>query len=268
MDRPRFAHLHVHTGYSLLDGACHVGELIARTKELGMEHIAITDHGNMFGVIHFYQECKKQGIHPVIGCEVYVAPTSRFDKEKSEEHNKYNHLILLAENNTGYKNLMKLVTLGYTEGFYSKPRVDYELLEKYHEGLICCSACIAGIIPMYLIRGLYDEAKAEAERFERIFGHGSFFLELQEHGIPDQRTVNQGLMRLHAELGIDLVATNDVHYIYEEDAEAHDVLICVQTRKLVTDVDRMRYEPRQFFLKAPSRWPRLLPMHRKRLKTP
>ena len=252
MEKLRFAHLHVHTGYSLLDGACHVGELIARTKELGMEHIAITDHGNMFGVIHFYQECKKQGIHPVIGCEVYVAPTSRFDKEKSEEHNKYNHLILLAENNTGYKNLMKLVTLGYTEGFYSKPRVDYELLERYHEGLICCSACIAGIIPMYLIRGLYDEAKAEAERFERIFGHGNFFLELQEHGIPDQRTVNQGLMRLHAELGIDLVATNDVHYIYEEDAEAHDVLICVQTRKLVTDVDRMRYEPRQFFLKSPE----------------
>ncbi|MBO6107853.1 MAG: DNA polymerase III subunit alpha, partial [Eubacterium sp.] len=247
-----FAHLHAHTGYSMLDGACNVEELVRRTAELGMKHLAITDHGNMFGVIHFYNACISAGVHPVIGCEVYVAPTTRFDKEKSEEHERYNHLILLCENNTGYKNLMKLVTLGYTEGYYYKPRIDYELMEKYHEGLICCSACIAGIIPMYLRRGLYEEAKAEALRFERIFGRGNFFLELQDHGMPEQKTVNQGLMRLHAELGIELIATNDVHYINEEDAEAHDALICVQTGKLVTDTDRMRYEPRQFFLKSPE----------------
>ena len=247
-----FAHLHVHTGYSLLDGACKVDELVARTKELGMRHLAITDHGNMYGVIHFYKECRKQGIHPVIGCEVYVAPTSRFDKEASEEHGRYNHLILLAETDEGYRNLMKLVTLGFTEGFYSRPRIDYELMEKYHEGLICCSACLAGIIPMYLRRNLYEEAKAEALRFEKIFGHGNFFLELQDHGMPEQAGVNQGLLRLHEELGIDLIVTNDVHYIREEDAEAHDVLICMQTRKLVTDTDRMRYEPRQFFLKSPE----------------
>ncbi len=247
-----FVHLHVHTGYSLLDGACRVTELVSRTAELGMKHLAITDHGNMFGAIHFYRECLNQGIHPIIGCEVYVAPTSRFDKEKSEEHGRYNHLILLAENNTGYKNLMKLVTLGYTEGFYSKPRIDYELMERYHEGLICCSACLAGIIPMYLKRDLYEEAKTEALRFLDIFGKDNFFLELQDHGMADQKMVNQGLMRLHNELGIDLIATNDVHYILEEDAEAHDVLICVQTRKQVTDTDRMKYEPRQFFLKSPE----------------
>ena len=254
-----FVHLHVHTGYSLLDGACRVSELVSRTRELGMKHLAITDHGNMFGVIHFYLECQKQGIHPIIGCEVYVAPTSRFDKEKSEDHTRYNHLILLAENNTGYKNLMKLVTLGYTEGFYSKPRIDYELMEKCHEGLICCSACLAGIIPSLLRRDLYEEAKEEALRFERIFGHGNFFLELQDHGMPEQKMVNQGLMRLHQELGIDLIATNDVHYILEEDAEAHDVLICVQTRKLVTDTDRMKYEPRQFFLKSPEQMASVFP---------
>ncbi|MBR6230283.1 MAG: DNA polymerase III subunit alpha, partial [Eubacterium sp.] len=256
-----FVHLHVHTGYSLLDGACRVGELVSRTRELGMHHLAITDHGNMFGVIHFYQECKKQGIHPIIGCEVYVAPKgySRFDKEKSDDQSRYNHLILLAENNTGYKNLMKLVTLGFTEGFYSKPRIDYELMEKYHEGLICCSACLAGIIPTLLRRDLYEEAKEEALRFDRIFGHGNFFLELQDHGMPEQKTVNQGLIRLNQELGIDLIATNDVHYILEEDAEAHDVLICVQTRKLVTDVDRMKYEPRQFFLKSPEQMAAIFP---------
>ncbi len=254
-----FVHLHVHTGYSLLDGACQVGSLVARTKELGMKHLAITDHGNMYGVIHFYNECISQGIHPIIGCEVYVAPTSRFDKEASDEHGKYNHLILLAENNTGYRNLMRLVTLGFTEGFYSKPRIDYELMERYHEGLICTSACLAGIIPMYLRRGLYEEAKEEALRFLRIFGRDNFFLELQDHGMPEQSNVNQGLMRLHNELGIELIATNDVHYINEEDAQAHDVLICVQTRKNVTDTDRMRYEPRQFFLKSPEQMAKLFP---------
>ena len=241
-----FAHLHVHTEYSLLDGAARIPELVARAKELGMTHLAITDHGNMYGVINFYRECKKQGVHPIIGCEVYVAPGSRFEKEVNQDEKRYNHLILLAENNTGYQNLMKLVSKGFTEGFYYKPRIDYELMEKYHEGIICCSACIAGIIPMYLNKGLYEEAKKEAQRFEKIFGKGNFFLELQDHGLPEQKGVNQGLMRLHKDLGIDLIATNDVHYVMDTDVEAHDILLCIQTGKKVADTDRMRYEGGQF----------------------
>ncbi|MCR4605613.1 MAG: DNA polymerase III subunit alpha [Eubacterium sp.] len=254
-----FAHLHVHTEYSLLDGASRIPELVARTKELGMSHLAITDHGNMYGVINFYRECKNAGIHPIIGCEVYVAPGSRFDKDLNQDEQRYNHLILLAENNTGYQNLMKLVSKGYTEGFYYKPRVDYELLEKYNEGLICCSACLAGIIPMYLNKGLYEEAKEEAIRFEKIFGKGNFFLELQDHGMPEQRTVNQGLMRLHKDLGIDLIATNDVHYIMDTDVEPHDILLCIQTGKKVSDTDRMKYEGGQFFLKSPEQMAALFP---------
>ena len=254
-----FAHLHVHTEYSLLDGAARIPELVARAKELGMTHLAITDHGNMYGVINFYRECKKQGVHPIIGCEVYVAPGSRFEKEVNQDEKRYNHLILLAENNTGYQNLMKLVSKGFTEGFYYKPRIDYELMEKYHEGIICCSACIAGIIPMYLNKGLYEEAKKEAQRFEKIFGKGNFFLELQDHGLPEQKGVNQGLMRLHKDLDIDLIATNDVHYVMDTDVEAHDILLCIQTGKKVADTDRMRYEGGQFFLKSPEQMAELFP---------
>ena len=254
-----FAHLHVHTEYSLLDGASRIPELVSRAKELGMSHLAITDHGNMYGVINFYRECKKVGIHPVIGCEVYVAPGSRYDKEAGQDDKKYNHLILLAENNQGYANLMKLVSKGFTEGFYYKPRVDYELLERYHEGLICCSACLAGIIPMYLKSDLYDEAKAEAQRFVDIFGKNNFFLELQDHGMPEQRKVNQGLMRLHSDLGIEMVATNDVHYVLDTDVEPHDILLCIQTGKKVTDTDRMKYEGGQYYLKSPEEMASLFP---------
>ena len=223
-----FAHLHVHTEYSLLDGSNKIKEYVKRIKELGMTAGAITDHGVMFGVIDFYKEAKAAGINPVLGCEVYVAPNSRFDREMSHGEDRYYHLVLLAENNQGYQNLMKIVSKGFVEGYYYKPRVDMELLEQYHEGLIALSACLAGEVQRYLVRGLYDEAKKTAQRYEACFGKGNYFLELQDHGIPDQKTVNAGLMRLSQELGIELVATNDVHYTYAEDWEAHDILLCLQ----------------------------------------
>lgn len=254
-----FAHLHVHTEYSLLDGSCKIPELILRAKELGMKHLAITDHGNMYGVIDFYRAAREAGINPVIGCEVYVAPDSRLDREISKGEERYNHLVLLAENNQGYANLMKLVSLGFTEGFYYKPRVDYELLEKYHEGLIALSACLAGIVAMNLRRGLYDKAKEEAIRLAEIFGRENFYLELQDHGIADQQTVNQGLLRMSKETGLKLVATNDVHYIMAADAEAHDILLCIQTKKLLKDKDRMRYEGGQYFLKSEEEMLSLFP---------
>ena len=245
-----FTHLHVHTEYSLLDGSCKIKELVQRAGDLGMKHLAITDHGNMYGVIDFYRAAKDAGINPVIGCEVYVAPGSRHDRELSQGEERYNHLVLLAENNTGYANLMKIVSLGFTEGFYYKPRVDYEVLEQYHEGIIALSACLAGIVATYLRRGMYDTARKEALRLSEIFGEEHFYLELQDHGIADQQTVNQGLLRLHQETGLPLVATNDVHYITAEDAEPHDILLCIQTKKLVSDEDRMRYEGGQYFLKS------------------
>ncbi|MCI8337498.1 MAG: DNA polymerase III subunit alpha [Lachnospiraceae bacterium] len=254
-----FTHLHVHTEYSLLDGSCKIEELLQRAEDLGMKHLAITDHGNMYGVIDFYRAAKKRGINPVIGCEVYVAPGSRHDREVSKGDERYNHLVLLAENNTGYANLMKIVSLGFTEGFYYKPRVDYEVLEQYHEGLIALSACLAGVVAMYLRRGMYDTAKKEALRLSEIFGEEHFYLELQDHGIPDQQTVNQGLLRLHQETGLPLVATNDVHYITAEDAEPHDILLCIQTKKLVKDEDRMRYEGGQYFLKSEEEMRSLFP---------
>lgn len=235
-----FTHLHVHTEYSLLDGSNKIKELIARVKELGMDSVAITDHGVMYGVIDFYREAKKNGIHPVLGCEVYVAPGSRFDKES--KGGRYHHLVLLAENDTGYHNLMKIVSRGFTEGFYYKPRIDKALLREYHEGIIALSACLAGEIPDYIEKGLYDEAKKAALEMEEIMGKDNFFLELQDHGIPMQRTVNQALLRLSQETGIELVATNDIHYTYAEDAEPHDLLLCIQTGKKVADEDRMRYE--------------------------
>lgn len=247
-----FTHLHLHTGYSLLDGSSKIPELVRRIKELGMDACAITDHGVMYGVIEFYKACKAEGIKPIIGCEVYVAPGSRFEKGKEKSAERYNHLILLAENDTGHKNLMKLVSRGFTEGFYYKPRVDYELLSEYHEGIIASSACLAGIVPTKLRNGDYEGAKEEAMRLQEIFGENNFFLELQDHGLSEQKFVNQGLMRISSETGIPLVATNDCHYLYKEDAEAHDVLICIQTQKNVYDEDRMKYEGGQFYVKSPE----------------
>ena len=213
-----FTHLHVHTEYSLLDGSNKIKEYVARVKGLGMDSAAITDHGVMFGVIDFYKEAKKAGINPILGCEVYVAPGSRFDKEASGGDDRYHHLVLLAENNQGYANLMKIVSKGFVEGFYYKPRVDIEVLREYHEGIIALSACLAGEVQRYLVRGMYEEACRAAKRYEEIFGKGNFFLELQDHGIPEQKMVNQQLLRMSQELSIDLVATNDVHYTYESDA--------------------------------------------------
>ena len=246
-----FIHLHVHTQFSLLDGSSRIPELISQAKDYGMDSLAITDHGAMYGVIDFYKEAKKQGIKPIIGCEVYVAPGSRFDKEKNvRDDSRYYHLILLAEDNEGYQNLMKIVSLGYIEGFYYKPRVDVELLEKYHKGLIASSACLAGEVARYLAAGMYEEAKKTALKYEGIFGKGNYFLELQDHGIDTQRTVNAGLIRLSQETGIELIASNDVHYTFKEDAEAHDILLCIQTAKKVQDTDRMRYDGGQYYLKS------------------
>ena len=261
-----FTHLHVHTEYSLLDGASKIKELVARAKELGMDSLAITDHGVMYGVIDFYRAAKAEGIKPIIGCEIYVSPGSRFDRELSKGDDRYNHLVLLAENDKGYHNLMKIVSKGFTEGFYYKPRVDYEVLEQYHEGIIATSACLAGAVASRLARGMYDEAKEEALKLQSIFGENNFFLELQDHGIDIQKTVNQGIMRLHAETGIPLVATNDSHYTYAEDEEAHDILLCIQTRKTVEDEDRMRYEGGQFYLKSPEEMVTFFPISNSKAK--
>ena len=246
-----FTHLHVHTEYSLLDGSCKIKELIDRAKELGMQSLAITDHGVMYGVIDFYKAAVNAGIKPIIGCEVYVAPESRFDREAGGQgDDRYYHLVLLAENDTGYHNLMKIVSRGFTEGYYYKPRVDKELLEKYHEGIIALSACLAGEVARNVTRGLYEDAKKAALSYEKIFGKGNFFLELQDHGISAQATVNQALLRMSEETGIELVATNDIHYINAEDAEPHDVLLCIQTGKKVNDENRMRYTGGQYYLKS------------------
>ena len=254
-----FTHLHVHTEYSLLDGSCKIKELAARAKELGMDSMAITDHGAMYGVIDFYRAAKEVGIKPIIGCEVYVSPGSRFDRETASGEDRYYHLVLLAENDQGYHNLMKIVSKGYVEGFYYKPRVDYEVLETFHEGVIALSACLAGEVQRYLGRGMYEEACRSALHYETIFGKGNFFLELQDHGIPMQKTVNQGLLRMSRELGIDLVATNDIHYILAEDAVPHDILLCIQTGKRVTDENRMRYEGGQYYCKSEEEMRALFP---------
>lgn len=253
-----FTHLHVHTEYSLLDGSNKIKELIARVKELGMDSVAITDHGVMYGVIDFYKEAKKNGIRPIIGCEVYVAPGSLFDKEGRDD-NRYHHLVLLAENDLGYHNLMKIVSRGFTEGFYYKPRVDKELLRQYHEGIIALSACLAGEVQSYITKGFYGEAVKAARSLEDIFGKGNFFLELQDHGIPAQRLVNQSLMRMSKETGIPLVATNDIHYTYAQDAQAHDILLCIQTGKKVSDENRMRYEGGQYYVKSEEEMRQLFP---------
>ncbi len=254
-----FAHLHVHTEYSLLDGSNKIKEYVARVKELGMDSAAITDHGVMYGVIDFYRAARAEGIRPVLGCEVYVAPGSRFDKEAGAGEDRYYHLVLLAENNQGYANLMKIVSKGFVEGFYYRPRVDREVLKEHHEGIIALSACLAGEVQRYLARGLYEEGKEAALRYEQIFGKNNFFLELQDHGIPEQKMVNQQLLRMSRETGIELVATNDVHYTYAEDAASHDILLCIQTGKKLADEDRMRYEGGQYYVKSPEEMAALFP---------
>ena len=264
-----FTHLHVHTEYSLLDGSSKIKELVHRAKELGMDSLAITDHGVMYGAIEFYKAALAEGINPILGCEVYVAPGSRFDREAAkgaEDDSRYHHLVLLAENDEGYQNLVKIVSKGFTEGFYYTPRVDYEVLRTYSKGVIALSACLAGVVPYFLRRGLYEEAKKEALILQDIFGKGNFFLELQDHGIPEQQTVNTGLLRMSKELSIDLVATNDVHYIYDTDAEAHDILLCIQTGKKVADEDRMRYEGGQYYLKSAEEMAELFPYAREAIE--
>ena len=258
---PQFVHLHVHTEYSLLDGSNKIKEYVKRAAQLGMDSAAITDHGVMYGVIDFYKAAKAAGIKPILGCEVYVAPGSRFDREagRGDNEDRYYHLILLAENNKGYANLMKIVSAGFVDGFYYRPRVDREILEKYHEGIIATSACLAGEVQKLLTRGFYEEAKEAALWHEKTFGKGNYFLELQDHGIPAQRMINPQLVRMSQETGIGLVATNDVHYTYAEDADAHDILLCVQTGKTVNDEDRMRYEGGQYYLKTPEEMAALFP---------
>ena len=254
-----FTHLHVHTEYSLLDGSNKIKEYVDRVKALGMDSAAITDHGVMYGVIDFYRAARAAGINPILGCEVYVAPGSRFDREAGSGDDRYYHLVLLAENNQGYSNLVKIVSKGFVEGFYYKPRVDLSLLEKYHEGIIALSACLAGEVARFLTRGMYEDAKKAALRYQDIFGKGNFFLELQDHGIPEQQNVNQQLLKMHRETGIDLVATNDVHYTLAEDAQPHDVLLCLQTGKKLADEDRMRYEGGQYYVKSSEEMERLFP---------
>lgn len=254
-----FTHLHVHTEYSLLDGSNKIKECVKRVKELGMDSCAITDHGVMYGVIDFYRAARDVGIKPILGCEVYVAPNSRFDKELTGGEDRYYHLVLLAENNQGYANLMKIVSRGFTEGYYYKPRVDMEILQQYHEGIIALSACLAGEVQRYITKGLVDEAKKVAKRYEDCFGKGNYFLELQDHGIPDQRTVNTALLSMSKELDIPLVATNDIHYTYRDDEKSHDILLCIQTGKKVADEDRMRYEGGQYYVKSEDEMRLLFP---------
>ena len=254
-----FTHLHVHTEYSLLDGSCKIKELAQRAAELGMDSMAITDHGVMYGVIDFYRAAREAGVKPIIGCEVYVTPGSRFDRENASGEDRYYHLVLLAENNQGYQNLMKIVSKGFVDGFYYKPRVDYEILETYHQGIITLSACLAGEVQRYIARGMYDKGKEAALHYQKIFGQGNFFLELQDHGIPLQKTVNQGLLRMSKDTGIGLVATNDIHYTFAEDAAAHDILLCIQTGKKVSDENRMRYEGGQYYCKSEEEMRALFP---------
>ena len=254
-----FTHLHVHTEYSLLDGSNKIKEYVKRVKELGMTSAAITDHGVMYGCIDFYKEAKAQGVKPIMGCEVYVAPNSRFDKELTGGEDRYYHLVLLAENDLGYQNLMKIVSKGFTEGYYYKPRVDMEVLREYHEGIIALSACLAGEVQRYIMKGLYEEAKKQALKYLDCFGEGNYFLELQDHGMAEQATVNTALMKMSKELNIPLVATNDVHYTYEDDVEAHDLLLCIQTGKKVTDEDRMRYDGGQYYVKSEEEMRALFP---------
>ncbi len=246
----KFVHLHVHSEFSLLDGANRIKDLPVRAKELGMDAMAITDHGVMFGVIDFYKACKENGIKPIIGCEVYVAPRKLTDKDPIID-SKYNHLILLAKDNNGYKNLTKIVSLGFTEGFYYKPRIDKEVLEKYHEGLVCSSACLAGEIPSYITKGDIEGAKKAALWYKNLFGE-DYYLEIQNNGIKEQALVNQKLIQISKELDIPLLATNDSHYLKKEDAYNHEVLLCIQTGKKMSDDDRMKFETDELYIKSPE----------------
>ena len=232
-----FVHLHVHMEYSLLDGACRIKDLARRAKELGQTALAVTDHGVMYGAVAFYRACRAEGIHPVIGCEVYVAPRSRFQKEHGID-TEYSHLILLCKNDTGYRNLCYLVSCGFIDGFYIRPRIDWELLHAHSEGLICLSGCLAGFIPRRLINDEYDAAKAKALELRELFGE-DFYLEIQDHGLPEERKAAMGLRRLSRDTGIPLVLTNDAHYIHKEDAHSQDVLMCIQTGKTVDDPDEV-----------------------------
>ena len=245
-----FVHLHVHSEYSLLDGANRIKELPKRVKELGMNSVAITDHGVMYGAVEFFKCCKKEGVKPIIGCEVYVAPRSRFDKEANID-NKYNHLILLAKNNNGYKNLTQLVSLGFTEGYYYKPRIDLEILEKYHQDLICMSACLAGSIPQEILKNNITKAIELVKYYKNLF-KDDFYLEIQHNGLKEQQIVNQKLIEISKELQVPLVATNDAHYLNKEDAYAHEILLCIQTGKRMSDLDRMRFETNEFYIKSPE----------------
>ena len=245
-----FVHLHVHSEFSLLDGANRIKDLPKRAKELGMDSIALTDHGVMFGVVDFYKACKNEGIKPIIGCEVYVAPRTRFDKEANID-NHYSHLILLAKNETGYKNLSKLVSMGFTDGFYYKPRIDLEILEKYHEGLICLSACLAGSVNKQILKNDIEEAEKIAMWHKNLFGE-DYYLEIQPNGLPEQVLVNQKLIEMSRKLNIPLVATNDAHYLKKEDAYNHEILLCIQTGKRMTDEDRMRMGTDEFYVKSPE----------------
>ena len=261
-----FTHLHVHTGYSLLDGSAKIPELVSRAKELGFKNLAITDHGVMYGVIDFYRACKDAGINPILGCEVYVAPGSRTDREPGSGDDRYHHLILLAETNEGYQNLIKIVSQGFKDGFYYRPRVDKEVLRAHSKGIICSSACLAGEIQSFILKDRYEEAKKAALEYLEIFGEGNFFLELQDHGYDEQKLVNQSLVRMHMETGIPLIATNDVHYIKAEDWEAHDILLCIQTGKKVSDEDRLRYTGGQFYLKSEEEMAALFPYAKEALE--
>lgn len=255
---PGFVHLHLHTEYSLLDGVCRIDRLMDAVKAAGQDAVAITDHGNMFGVIDFYKAAKRAGVRPVIGCEVYVAARSRFDKTRSLDY-EHNHLILLCENNTGYQNLIKMLSDAWTQGFYGKPRVDHELLEQYHEGLICLSACLAGEIPRALVRGDYDGARETALWYERVFGHGNYYLEMQDHAIPDQAVVNEGLIRLSRDTGIPLVVTNDTHYIDRQDAQIQKILICIQTNHTIDEETGLDFGSDNFYLKTEEEMRALFP---------
>ncbi|NLE25738.1 MAG: DNA polymerase III subunit alpha, partial [Clostridiaceae bacterium] len=246
-----FVHLHLHTEYSLLDGACRIKDVAKRAKELNMHSLAVTDHGSMYGVIDFYKACKKEGIKPILGCEIYTAPRTYLDKDPRQDSDQ-GHLILLAKNNTGYKNLMKLVSIAYIEGFYYKPRIDYKLLEEHHEGLICLSACIGGDIPQKLLNGDYQGARELAVNLNKIMGDGNFYLELQFNNIEEQKLVNAQLVKLSEDTGIPLIATNDIHYINREDARAQEILICIQTGKTIDDADRLKFETDEFYLKSPE----------------
>ena len=247
--RDSFVHLHVHSEYSLLDGACRIKQLIKRVKELGQKAVAVTDHGCMYGAVEFYNEAKNEGIKPVIGCEVYVAPRTRFDKENKIDSHPY-HLILLCESNEGYNNLIKLVSYGYTEGFYNKPRVDEELLRRYSKGLICMSACLAGEVPRKLSSGDYIGAKETALRYNDIFGKGNYYIEVQDHGIREQKSILPLLYRLSKETGIPLAVTNDAHYINKSDAEMQNVLLCIQTKKTINEPNQMAFETDEFYIKS------------------